>query len=57
MIAMTAYIIIIIISNGSRLGPSTRCVTAANICKSLDGFNKPNISLEGTFFLGLILLT
>jgi hypothetical protein len=29
------------VSNGSRLSPSTRCVTTANsICKSLDVFNK-----------------
>jgi hypothetical protein len=38
------------VSNVSRLNPSTRCVTAANnICKSLDVFNKHNISLEGAF--------
>jgi hypothetical protein len=38
------------VRNVSRLGPSTRCVTAANsICISPDVFNKHNISLEDTF--------
>jgi hypothetical protein len=38
------------VSNVSRLSPSTRCVKAANnICKSLDVFNKHNISLDDTF--------
>jgi hypothetical protein len=39
-------------SNFSRLGPSARCVIAANICRSLDVFSKHNISLEDTFLFG-----
>jgi hypothetical protein len=40
------------ISNVSRLIPLIRCVTAAkNICKSLEVFNKYNISIEDTFSL------
>jgi hypothetical protein len=37
------------VSNISRLSPSTGCVRASNICKSLDVFNKHDISLEDTF--------
>jgi hypothetical protein len=38
------------VSNVARLSPSTRSVTAANnICKSLDVFNKHNISLYDAF--------
>jgi hypothetical protein len=37
------------VRNASRPSASTRRVTAANICKSLDVFNKRNISLEDTF--------
>jgi hypothetical protein len=33
----------------SRLSPSTRRVTAANICRCLDVLNKQNIHLEDTF--------
>jgi hypothetical protein len=37
-------------SNVSRLGPSTRYVTAANsFCRSLDVFRKHTISIEDTF--------
>jgi hypothetical protein len=37
------------VSNISRLSHSTRCITAANICKALDVFSKHNITLEDTF--------
>jgi hypothetical protein len=38
------------VGNVSRLSPSTRCVTVAdNICKSVDVFNKHDITLEDTF--------
>jgi hypothetical protein len=39
------------VSSVSRLSPSPRCVTAANICKSLDVFNKHNISFADTLYL------
>jgi hypothetical protein len=37
------------VSNVSDLSPLTRCATVANICKSLDIFNKHNVSLDDTF--------
>jgi hypothetical protein len=38
------------VSNVSSLSPSTWCVAAANnICRSVDVFNRHNISLEDTF--------
>jgi hypothetical protein len=37
------------VGNFTRLGPSTRYVTAAKTSENLDVFNKHNISLENTF--------
>jgi hypothetical protein len=34
------------VNNVSRLSPSTRYVIVAIICKSLDVFNKQNVSLD-----------
>jgi hypothetical protein len=44
------------VSNVSRLSPSTRCVTVANICRSLDVFSKHKFSFEDTLSFYLILL-